>query len=663
MIPAQQWAGDQMSGMWTTQDQWIKAPVPSAPEDPTQGFLYKAWSVIESGVNGVSHRLQEWSQQIAQALQPWMENAQNFVWYRALGKKVKEKYPWAYDHIDDALLGKKTLEKYPEYQQYVTDQNNTPFMDHPVASTVWLIGKNMIGGLQTIEWWVWETAKATDMPDSWTALTQFWKWAMDTALWSFQTATNVMPQWQWLKVLVNPTVNTLMASDTAQNVMNPVLNTFWTWIKNVQEWLWLDSNSVASQNIQDMGKTWLMLWAMHLWQKGLWKAYDYTADTIGWLWKTRTVDPNSIDSIPDIPVKEYVDPNSIDSFTDPTAPTPKEKLWSPVSSFLESRLEKTNRLDPAKYPEFEKMTGQTVWSFLKDTGNLWTAEQNIPNLYKSFEESKAQADAGLSAIDWQYKLPRQGEEMIRTLKDRYEFNDEWLAKVRYLEDANKNGGLTLSQTNDLKRMYEWEVKLNYLKENNASAVSKANDIDSAVRNWQFDIADKNGFTNLRDINRQTQAYKFLMDNLDHKLQKIKGNNAVTLTDWLMIPWALSNPMVAWALVWKKIVWSGTFQSWIQKWLWKIAWVKPKPKKVADTENIRKIQEIKRKITPNDNWIPRLTSPRMNSRNVVGSITPDFTLPTWEKWAQVLRSPSYKSDITEKSKIRDPRNPLWPPIKK
>ncbi len=57
-------------------------------------------------------------------------------------------------------------------------------------------------------------------------------------------------------------------------------------------------------------------------------------------------------------------------------------------------------------------------------------------------------------------------------------------------------------------------------------------ISDAVRNWQFDQAVKSGFTNLKEINKQTQAFYKLHEGITKWNDGIEANNKISLTDYL-----------------------------------------------------------------------------------------------------------------------------------
>jgi hypothetical protein len=69
---------------------------------------------------------------------------------------------------------------------------------------------------------------------------------------------------------------------------------------------------------------------------------------------------------------------------------------------------------------------------------------------------------------------------------------------------------------------------------NPEGVVRATNIDSAIRKWQFEQADTLGLKNLDKINNETRLSKNLLDAIGKEYSGAAGNNAVTLTDYIML---------------------------------------------------------------------------------------------------------------------------------
>ena len=122
------------------------------------------------------------------------------------------------------------------------------------------------------------------------------------------------------------------------------------------------------------------------------------------------------------------------------------------------------------------------------------------------------------------------EEMLPKLQKR---RSEDFDKIEGYLKKYETDGLTMAEINDLKRVYQRTNKFTY-EQSQTDEAHRATSILDDIRKWQFKTAAENGFDNVAEINKTTQAYKFIADNLDKKLSRQRGNNAVSITDWISL---------------------------------------------------------------------------------------------------------------------------------
>jgi hypothetical protein len=329
-----------------------------------------------------------------------------------------------------------------------------------------------------------------------------------------------------------------------------------------------------------------------------------------------------------------------------------------AEELLVNQLEKTNRMNPTKYTEFQQLSGERAGKFMADRKITGDAESNVAKLYDNFTKSKAEADTWLDAIQKTYKtteLPSSMQDMMSELQKRFAYTKDTGA-LKTVNDAMakaENGTLSHSDINAIKRLYEQKVKVNYIKDQNSLEVERATNIDNDVRNWQFDEASKLGFDNLKLINKETQLNRYLADNIGEKIARQLGNNNISLTDWIIAGQVPATPQALALLAGKKFA-EKAIPKLYQKWLEKIAKLPTKEAPVANIKNISKMEAIRKSVNPQYDTNRLLVSPRNSSRTPT-TITPEVTLPTGEKWKQTIKSPNIKSDITSKSIIKRPTN--------
>ena len=273
----------------------------------------------------------------------------------------------------------------------------------------------------------------------------------------------------------------------------------------------------------------------------------------------------------------------------------------------ENIMNRVARLTPNQSKQFIKLAGESHGSYLTRTGNFGKPEKIVENEATKFINSLDEVDRALSQIPGTHSSPQ----LTTVLDDLVEreikigvANPE-SALVGRLAAKNKGIGLTMSEANQIKRIYERTVKLGYQKEQNAIGIARSTRLDNALREWQFKVADKFGFKNLPQLNKQTQLSKFIVDELGSQLGGKTGNNAITLTDWIVL--SGGDPTAISAFFAKKFFSNKGIQAGIAK---KLA---GKPVGAITAE-----QDILQGVSSQLGRTPLLEAPKGNMRSSVGS---------------------------------------------
>lgn len=232
-------------------------------------------------------------------------------------------------------------------------------------------------------------------------------------------------------------------------------------------------------------------------------------------------------------------------------------------------MNKVARLTPNQARQFEKLAGESHGSYLTRTGNFGTPQQIVENEANKFTQSLKSVDETLASLPGEYKsgviddaLKGLKEKAIATSSDNVP--SPILSRVNELINKNSKNGLTMSEINDVKRLYEREVKLGYNKLINADKVQTATNIDDALRKWQVSKAEELGFSNLKDLNKQTQISKALINSLGDQIIGKTGLNNISLTDWIML--SGGDPTAVGGFITKKFFSSKAVQAKIAKML-------------------------------------------------------------------------------------------------
>lgn len=227
-----------------------------------------------------------------------------------------------------------------------------------------------------------------------------------------------------------------------------------------------------------------------------------------------------------------------------------------------SIMQRVARINPTQQVKFKDMAKQTVGEYLTERKIFGSADEVAQKLVTKFQESKTMADDALATLKGNFKPTPVKTVIDDLLKKEVSISSKGalskdLKTVMQWKNKFQKDGLTMSEINDVKRLYERNVKLDYLRQNLPEGVKRANTIDDAIRKWQTGKAEELGLANLPEINKETQLARMLADALGKKLAGSEANNAVSLTDWIML--SGGNPSAIGGYIGKRVLSSGKLQ--------------------------------------------------------------------------------------------------------
>lgn len=271
----------------------------------------------------------------------------------------------------------------------------------------------------------------------------------------------------------------------------------------------------------------------------------------------------------------------------------KIKISDKADDVASKMLTNMNRITKWEQDKFAAQQWKTVWNWLNSKGIVSGWKKTIDKVAKWFVESKSKADEWLALIKWNYK----NEYLSIMANEAADFAENTLSpeanKIRALAQKADDVWLTMSESNEVKRFYERNNKFTYGKDITAGEKTvRATNLDSYVRNRQLDIADQNWLTNLREINKDTQWFKYILDKLVKNEDWRLGNNAMWLTDWIVAGQIAVDPSAIGLLVWKKIASSNWFRSGVVKILNRLSRHTNEADKILDIGRIMQIQDEK-----------------------------------------------------------------------
>ena len=202
----------------------------------------------------------------------------------------------------------------------------------------------------------------------------------------------------------------------------------------------------------------------------------------------------------------------------------------------EAIMNRVARLTPSDAREFKRLAGTSHGEYLRKTGNFGDPDKIIATEWDKFINSKNLVDDEMSKLPGLYKSPEVDNMLSELIEREAKIGIEGAdtALVVDLAQKNKGNGLNMSEITDLKRLYERTAKMDYLKTNNTDGIERATRIDKKLRKWRLDQAKILGFNNLAEMDKQTQLSRFIVDKLGKQLAGKTGNDAITITDWIML---------------------------------------------------------------------------------------------------------------------------------
>lgn len=237
------------------------------------------------------------------------------------------------------------------------------------------------------------------------------------------------------------------------------------------------------------------------------------------------------------------------------------KAILPESSTL---MNKVARINPSDAAQFKNMSGgKDIGTFLDERGLHGSTEDVIGKTYSRYLKSKESVDTTFEKIPGNFKNQSVTTALTDLVERERGISPEGspstdLARSEELLAKSKTQGLDMKEINEAKRLYERNVKTDYVRENKPTSVARANNVDSHIREFQANLAAERGFKNLPELNKETQLSRYITDKLGKKFDGQLGNNGISLSDWLVAAQIPAHPAALLELISKKIFDSTNF---------------------------------------------------------------------------------------------------------
>lgn len=207
------------------------------------------------------------------------------------------------------------------------------------------------------------------------------------------------------------------------------------------------------------------------------------------------------------------------------------------SNFNRKLLQNQNRLDPSKIVEFEKKTGKKYGDYMLERGRVGWPEENVGKMAEYINTLKEQKRQAFEKMSGTAQSEAIGTLLTDIVERATQVRDPDAKKFTTMLAKHAEGGISFPELEEAKRRYERNIKTWYYKDNNSVWIQRATNLDTEIRKYQQEEAIKQGFTNIKELNKEISNAYFLSNEIMRKQLKMDANNQVSLTDYLLL-WAM-----------------------------------------------------------------------------------------------------------------------------
>ena len=204
------------------------------------------------------------------------------------------------------------------------------------------------------------------------------------------------------------------------------------------------------------------------------------------------------------------------------------------SNFNRKLLQNQNRIDPSKIVEFEKKTGKKYGDYMLERGRVGWPEENVGKMAEYINALKEQKRQAFEKMSGTAQSEAIGTLLTDIVERATQVRDPDAKKFTTMLAKHAEGGISFPELEEAKRRYERNIKTWYYKDNNSVWIQRATNLDTEIRKYQQEEAIKQGFTNIKELNKEISNAYFLSNEIMRKQLKMDANNQVSLTDYLML---------------------------------------------------------------------------------------------------------------------------------
>lgn len=428
-----------------------------------------------------------------------------------------------------------------EKQQYLDSLTDEQYRQMRTYKNQWYSFEASRTLLENSEWLANPTAVGTEKYNpKWNFFKNMAAWAYDSVTWLPRFLSDNLAKAVWW------TAKKLWADE---DKVNALVQDFIDFGENEMSWkaLWANTNSATykiTKWIWDIAQTvaWEKLAVNALQGTAKWANLLSKADKLKQSWLLGKMAVWAAEWAADMWIYNIVSESELPTWKDlavwatlwatfPLAWALTKAAWKAIKKeawvWAEKLIEKITKVSPSKLQKFEDQFGENVGKFMN---NRWLKTRQ--DAYKYFTNNLDKVDEALWSIKWTFKSPVVDDVLTESVEFATKTADENLNRLLELQQKAANEWLTMSEVNEVKRYFEWHTKFTYGKSQDAVKASKATNLDTRLREWQMQAAKESWLDNLAQLNRETQATKYII------------NNAKDATEWLLWPIDVTDEILA-----------------------------------------------------------------------------------------------------------------------
>ena len=278
--------------------------------------------------------------------------------------------------------------------------------------------------------------------------------------------------------------------------------------------------------------------------------------------------------------------------------------WWIVNTIWTSQLRQWNKMNKAQAVKFFNKYGTDYGNWMAQRWFNQSYDNNINALWDYAEYVQGQKADVLGTIRQRYNDPRVDDMLSDALAKAEYIKSPDLSKIESLALKNSQGWLTPQDVDWLRQWFGYNVPLRFDGTDVSGTVARNNNIYTAVREFLEEVADENGFSQLRDLNREIAATHHIIEATTRYYNWVATNDTVSLKDLVTLAWAMANPKAWPVVIMQQVIKVPSVQDAILKKLIKGKTTTERNQIKIDLDKIKKIQDEAEQRRMLEEWIAK-----------------------------------------------------------